>query len=139
MKKCTYGKWIHRYIDKELDESEENEFKNHLSLCNNCRREISGLGDIKNLISSAREDLSLGELKYKVMERVDEFESFSLKLKLEAALLYRRLTPVLATVAILFAVLSIWDASLFHMKTDSAVEFLENGEIELPEWDLNIL
>ena len=139
MKSCNYEKWIHRFIDEELDKGSRSEFEGHLSSCSSCRKEISALKGIKSLLSSAKEDLSFPELKYKVLEGIDKLENSSLQMRFQLAFLYGRVAPAAITIAILFTILSVWDVQRFYSETDSAMAFLEDRDIQIPELDFDIL
>ena len=139
MKSCGYEKWIHRFVDGELDKKDEDEFQKHLSSCDNCKERVFDLKSVKDLLSCAKEDLSLPGLKYKVMEKIEQAENSSMRLRFQLAFLYRRLAPVLAAAAMLFIAVSMWNVGKFHSETDSAIAFLEEGEIQTPEFELDIL
>ena len=139
MENCSYEKWADKFADGELNKHERKEFKKHLSSCDICGKRIFELKSVRNLLSSAKEDLSLPALRRKVIERIETAESASLKLKFQAVLLCGRAVPVLATIAILFIILSIWDIGRLDSRTDPAIAFLEDRDAELPEIDLDIL
>ena len=139
MKSCGYEKWIHRFIDDELDKKDRDEFEKHLSSCNSCREEMYEIKNIRGLLSCAREDLSLPELKYKIMERIEEAENSFMERKFQLALLYGKVAPVLVAVTMLFIAVSVWDMGRFHSETDSAIAFLEERDIQPPEFELDIL
>lgn len=139
MKSCGYEKWIHRFIDKELDKRHKDEFERHLSACDSCKEEVFELESMKGILSCAREDLSLPQLKYRVMERIEEAESSFMRKGFQVVLLYGRAVPVLAAAALLFIAVSVWDIGRFYSETDYAIAFLEEKEVAAPEFDPDIL
>ncbi len=139
MKSCGYEKWIHRFIDRELDKRNKDEFQRHLSTCDKCKEEIVELEDMRGLLSFAKEDLLLPQLKYRVMERIEEAESSLMRERFQVALLYGKVAPVLAAAALLFIAVSVWDIGKFYSETDYAIAFLEEKEAVAPEFDLDIL
>ena len=139
MKSCGYEKWIHRFIDRELDKRDRDEFQRHLSSCDRCKEEVFELERMKGLLSCAKEDLLLPQLKYRVMERIEEAETSLMRERFQVALLYGKVAPVLAAAALLFIAVSLWDIGKFYSETDYAIAFLEEKEALTPEFDPDIL
>ena len=139
MKNCGYEKWIHRFVDGELDRKDEDEFQKHLFSCDNCKERVFDLKSVKELLSCAKEDLSLPELKYRVMQKIEQAENSSMRLRFQLAFLYGRVAPALAAAAMLFIAVSVWNVGKFHSETDSATAFLEEREIQAPEFEPDIL